>query len=43
MEKAIEQRHPQAVQALNASILRSSPRWMALAQTVNLPGATQSR
>jgi TolB-like protein/Tfp pilus assembly protein PilF len=39
--KAIEQRHPQAVQALNGSILRGSPRWAPLARTVNLPGATQ--
>jgi serine/threonine-protein kinase len=41
--KAIEQRHPQAVQALNATMLRSSPRFPALVKTVNLPAANQSR
>jgi TolB-like protein/Tfp pilus assembly protein PilF len=39
VEKAIEQRHPQAVQALNGRILRTSPRCSALAKMVNLPDA----
>ena len=37
VQKAIEQRHPQAVQALNGRIMRSSLRWNALAKSVNLP------
>jgi len=41
--RAIEQRHPQAVQALNATMLRSSPRFPALAKTVNFPAANQAR